>query len=85
MAKKPDVPLPAEEIADFLATCPTPEQWLQFRPSAQTQQRVRDLLDKSKAGRISEEEQWGLDQFEFAESLVQLVKVRLRPRRVPRS
>jgi hypothetical protein len=79
MVKKPDASLLAEEIADFLATCPTPEQWLTFRPSAQTQQRVWDLLEKSKAGRISDEEQWELDQFEFAESLVQLVKVRLRP------
>jgi hypothetical protein len=85
MAKKPDVPLLAEEIADFLATCPTREQWLQFRPTPQTQQRVRELLEKSKAGRISEEEQWELDQFEFAETLVQLVKVRLRPKKVPHS
>jgi hypothetical protein len=67
-----------EEIADFLATCPTSDQMLKFRPSKHVQQRAQDLLRKSKEGQISSEEHWELDQFEHAEMLMQLVKARLR-------
>jgi hypothetical protein len=71
---------PTPEIADFLAGSPTPEQILRFPPSARVKERAREFLAKSKTGGLSAEEQWELDQFEFAESLMQQVKARLRPR-----
>lgn len=74
----------AEEVADFLATCPTREQLLNYRPSAQAQERARRLLEKLKDGRITAEEQRELDQFEYAEILLRLVKARLRARKGPR-
>jgi hypothetical protein len=67
-----------EEIADFLASCPSREQLLTFRPSPQVQERARELLEKSKSGQITADEQWELDQFEYAEMLMQLVKARVR-------
>jgi hypothetical protein len=73
-----------EEIADFLATCPSREQLLDYRPSPPAQERLRKLLEKSKRGRISAEEQWELDQFEHAEMLMQMVKARLRPSKAAR-
>jgi hypothetical protein len=66
------------EIADFLATCPSREEFLRFRPSERVQQRARELLQKNKNGSITKHEQWELDQYEHAEMLLRLVKARLR-------
>jgi hypothetical protein len=70
-----------EEIADFLASCPSREQLLNYRAPPQVQQRARELLHKLKNGRITAEEQKELDQFEFAETLLGLVKARLRTKK----
>jgi hypothetical protein len=35
-----------EEIADFLASGPSPDELLQFRPSPRTQARAEELLEK---------------------------------------
>ncbi len=82
MKKDKDVPLLAEEVADFLASCPSREQFLRFRPSARAKKRVRELLQKSEGGRITEDDQWELDQFEYVDMLMQLVKARLRDSKV---
>jgi hypothetical protein len=74
-----------EEIADFLASCPSREQLLSYHPSLQVQQRARQLLEKSKSGRSTADEQWELDQFEHAEMLVQLIKARVRAEQLARS
>jgi hypothetical protein len=74
-----------EEIADFLASCPSREQLMNYHPSGQVQERARELLEKSKSGRITADEQWELDQFEHAEILVQLIKARVRAEKVVRS
>jgi hypothetical protein len=43
------IPFPiVEEIADFLASCPSPEELLRFRPSPQTQARAEELLDEAE-------------------------------------
>jgi hypothetical protein len=73
-----------EEIADFLASCPSREQLLRYHPSVEVQERARELLEKSKSGRISADEEWELDQFEHAEMLLQLIKARVRAERVSR-
>jgi hypothetical protein len=70
-----------DEVAKFLAACPTREQLLGYRPSLQAQERAQELLDKSKSGRISLEEQWELDQFEHTETLMQLIKAHVRARK----
>jgi hypothetical protein len=67
-----------EEIADFLASGPSPEELLQFRPSPQTQARAEELLDGLKDGCLSAEERRELDQFEQAERLMRLVKARIQ-------
>jgi hypothetical protein len=70
-----------EEVADFLATGPSPEAFLQFRPSPKTQARAEELLDKLKEGHLSEDERGELNQFEQAERLVRLVKARIHARK----
>ena len=71
-----------EEIANFLASCPSREQLLRYRAPGPVQERARELLEKSKSGRMSADEQWELDQFEHAEMLMQLIKARLRLEKV---
>ncbi len=73
-----------EEIANFLASCPSHEQLLRYRPSLPIKERARELLEKSKSGRITADEQWELDQFEHAEMLMQLIKARVRVDQVVR-
>jgi hypothetical protein len=74
-----------EEIADFLASGPSSEELLQFRPSLQTQSRAQELLEKLKDGRLSAEEGRELDQYEHAERLMRLVKARIHARTAPQS
>jgi len=69
---------PLEEIADFFACSPTPEQLLQFRPSPEARGRAEELLEKLKDGCISAEERVELGQFEQAERLMRLVKARVQ-------
>jgi len=78
-------PLLLGEIAEFLATAPSQEQLLKYRPSKGLQQRVRELLAKLKNNRLTAEEQRELDQFECIESLIGLVKARIHASQVSQS
>ena len=79
MASKSGVTWLTEEVAEFLASCPSAEELLTFRPSARALQRYSALLARSKTGSLSTEEEWELDQFEHIDMLVQSIKARLRP------
>lgn len=81
MAKKPQATWLLDEVADFLASCPTPAELLAYRPSPQAQERISILLDKSKNGGLNADEEWELNQLEHLEVLLQAVKARLRTRR----
>lgn len=85
MAAKRRTPWLTEEIANFLASCPSREQLMSYHPSDPIQERARQLLERSKSGRITADEQWELDQFEHAEMLMQLIKARVRAEKVVRS
>ncbi len=78
MATVQAAPRIMEEIAEFLACGPTRDEVLSFRPSPQSQERARELLDRLREGRVNAEEQRELDQFEHAETLMRLLKARLR-------
>ncbi|MEO7591116.1 MAG: hypothetical protein ABI134_07880 [Byssovorax sp.] len=67
-----------DEIIDVFARGGGAGTVLAFRPSAETQDRVRDLLARSKAGALTDDEQAELDQFGEIEHLMQLVKARAR-------
>ncbi len=69
-----------EEVAEFLASSPTLDALLNYRPSQEAQQRAQELLWKLSNGHLSEEEQQELDQFEHVEMLMQLVKAKARLR-----
>ena len=69
-----------DEIADFLASSPTREQLLSFRPSETVQQHARELLTKSNQGTLTAEDERELSQLEQAELLMRLVKSRIHSR-----
>jgi hypothetical protein len=68
-----------EEVADFLATCPSAEEMLAYRSPQKATARLAALLTKAKTGTLLAEEQWEIDQFEHIEMLLQSIKAKLRP------
>jgi hypothetical protein len=64
-----------QEVYYFLASQPTPAQILAFRPGEATQARIRTLLEANKDGRLTEDEQAELDEFEQVEHFVRMLKL----------
>lgn len=65
-----------DEIVDLFARGTTSAEVLAFRPSRQSQERVRYLLARNKTGELTEEELAELERFGEMEHLMQLVKAR---------
>jgi hypothetical protein len=75
------LPLPVEhksydEIIDLFARGASSAEVLAFRPSQQTQERVRELLERNATAELTEEEAAELERFGELEHLMQLVKAR---------
>ncbi len=64
-----------DEIVDLFARTSSTEV-LAFRPSIESQERVRYLLEQNEAGGLTEDEAAELDRFGELEHLMQLVKAR---------
>ena len=62
------------EILDFLASQPTPDEIVAFRPTPAMQQRLATLLERSHAGQLLPAEQAELDEFERIEHVLVLLK-----------
>jgi hypothetical protein len=84
MASTQNVPLILEEISEFLASAPSREQLLNYRPSKQVQRRARELLAKQGEGRLTREEEGELADFLNAEILMRLVKAKLHAQKSAR-
>jgi hypothetical protein len=67
-----------DEILDFLASAPTQEQIIAFRPSERLQARASELLDKNRAGKLTSEEQLELDEFQRMNHFMTMLKARAR-------
>ena len=65
-----------DEIVDFFARGASPEEILSFRPSPETQERVRELLERNSNDELTEEEAEELEWFGELEHLMQSVKAR---------
>ena len=66
------------ELVDFLAAGITPEALVHFRPSAEVQRRVSELIEARKNGRLSAEEESELEDFLQLEHLLILAKAQAR-------
>lgn len=66
------------EVIEFLASGPGPQAIIDFRPSAEAQTRVAELLNKNQAGTLAPDEEAELDQYESLDYFMTLVKARAR-------
>ena len=66
------------EVADFFASSPSQRAILEFRPSPATVERAGQLLELNRSGTLDDAERRELDQLEMVESLMRLVKARVR-------
>ena len=64
-----------QEVYRFLASAPSHEAIMAFRPSEVTERRIRELLASNKDGKLSAEEQAELDEFEQVEHVVRMLKL----------
>jgi hypothetical protein len=69
-----------DELVDFIAAGSTPASVLNFQPSAQTKDRVMELIRKEKDGGLLPEETCELDDYLKLEHLMRLAKARARNR-----
>jgi hypothetical protein len=67
-----------DEIIEFIAAGTSPESVLAFRPSEAVQQRVADLVERSKEGKLSPEEQSELEDYLQLEHIMIMAKARAR-------
>jgi hypothetical protein len=67
-----------DEIVDFLASGPTPQQIAAFKVSPSTQVRLEELLAKNSEDGLSDEEAAELDVYEQINHIMILLKARAR-------
>ncbi len=71
-----------EELVDSLAREVPPQAAINFRPSPQNQARFNQLVEQSKRGCISRDEQRELDQYVMLEHVMQQLKAKARARQL---
>lgn len=63
-----------EEIVEFLACGPSPEEIIAFRPSSQAVNDIQQLLTKNYVARLTSAEEAELDQAEWLDNLMTQIK-----------
>ncbi len=66
------------DVLELLASLPKPEEILALRPSEPMQRRVDELLEKSRAGGLSDAEEAEWERYEYLEHLVRMAKATAR-------
>ncbi len=69
-----------DEVLDFLASTPTPEQIITFQPSAVLQHRLNQLIERNHHGHLTAAEQAELDEFSRLNHFMSMLKIRARKR-----
>jgi hypothetical protein len=65
-----------DEVYEFLLSSPTPAEVIAFRPSEETQERIKTLLDTNRTGKLTEAQQHELDEFAQVEHFVRMLKIK---------
>jgi hypothetical protein len=81
MAISPEVSL-FDEILDFLASTPTPEQIITFQPPDPLQERLSQLLEQNRRGSLSADEQDELNEFLWVNRFMSRLRLRARKKLV---
>ena len=66
------------ELVDFVAGGTTPEDIVNFRPSAEAQLRVAELIEREEESRLTPEEAAELTHFLELEHILRMVKAKAR-------
>lgn len=66
------------ELVDFVAGGSTPEDVANFRPSAEIQQRVTELMERERESQLTEDETAELNSFVELEHILRLAKAKAR-------
>ncbi|MCB9457793.1 MAG: hypothetical protein H6671_17560 [Anaerolineaceae bacterium] len=66
------------EIIDFLASTPTPEDIIAFKPSGRLEQRLSDLLERNRRDTLTAEGRAELDEFLRMNHFMNMLKIRAR-------
>lgn len=66
------------EIIDFLASTPTPEAIIAFKPSSRLEQRLSDLLEQNRRETLTAEDRQELDEFLRMNHFMNMLKIRAR-------
>jgi hypothetical protein len=67
-----------EDILDFLASTPTPEQLIAFEPSEALKQQLAYLLEQNRHDTLSSNERVELDEFLRMNHFMNMLKLRAR-------
>lgn len=67
-----------EDILDFLASTPTPEQIIAFEPSEALKQHLAYLLEQNRHDTLSEDQRVELDEFLRMNHFMTMLKLRAR-------
>lgn len=66
------------EFLNFLMTAPSPQAIVGFKTSPETQNRLRELLEKNQEAQLTEMEQSELDAYEQVDYVMTLLKAKAR-------
>lgn len=66
------------EVVDFLASQPTLEQIIAFKPSDRSEDRLSELLSLNRQGTLAENDRAELDQYLWVNHLMNMLKIRVR-------
>lgn len=67
-----------DEVLEFLASTPTPQQILEFHPSENLDQHISHLLELNREGKLSADESAELDEFARLEHFMRMLKIKAR-------
>jgi hypothetical protein len=69
-----------DDVLDLLSSTPTPEQIIEFQPSAPLRARVSELLERQRDIGLTAEEQAELDEFAQLNHFMSMLRARARKR-----
>jgi hypothetical protein len=67
-----------DEILDFLASTPTPQQIIAFKPSDNLQERLDDLLERNRQETLMPDEREELNEFLRMNHFMNMLVIRAR-------
>ena len=66
-------------VLNFIASRPTPEQIVAFQPKSEMTARLRELIQKERAGMISPSEKEELEEYGKIEHVIRMIKIGALP------